>query len=157
MEDPTVDFGKPLRNDFELHVVELIKEALQDGKMSEPRAQQIARMVLDALRPGHSVHEVYQCALELCSRVPELMSLIPSIVKDFKANNISISPQEEVKLSMHPLEDVISRGFGYKMYCVKCRAERFDLEAERIHLKNGGLAIKGKCPVCGTGMYRIGS
>lgn len=42
------------------------------------------------------------------------------------------------------------------MYCVKCRAKREDPSAQAVTMKNGKPAMKGKCPVCGTGMYRIG-
>ena len=41
------------------------------------------------------------------------------------------------------------------MYCVKCRAKREDPAAQRVTMKNGKPAMKGKCPVCGTGMYKI--
>ncbi len=43
------------------------------------------------------------------------------------------------------------------MYCVKCRAKRDDPNAQPVTMKNGKPAMKGKCPVCGTGMYRIGA
>ena len=43
------------------------------------------------------------------------------------------------------------------MYCVKCRAKRDDPDAQPVTMKNGKPAMKGKCPVCGTGMYKIGS
>jgi hypothetical protein len=43
-----------------------------------------------------------------------------------------------------------------QMYCVKCRAKREDPNAEPVTMKNGKPAMKGKCPVCGTGMYKIG-
>ena len=43
-----------------------------------------------------------------------------------------------------------------RMYCVKCRAHRDDPDAQPVKMKNGKDAMKGKCPVCGTGMYRIG-
>lgn len=41
-------------------------------------------------------------------------------------------------------------------YCVKCKAKKEMKEAEEITMKNGKPATKGKCPDCGTGMYRIG-
>jgi len=34
-------------------------------------------------------------------------------------------------------------------YCVKCKTKR------EITMKNGRKAMKGKCPTCGTGMFRI--
>ena len=42
------------------------------------------------------------------------------------------------------------------MYCVKCRAKRDDPNAEKVTMKNGKPASKGKCPVCGTAMFKIG-
>jgi RNase P subunit RPR2 len=42
------------------------------------------------------------------------------------------------------------------MYCVKCRAKKEDPNAVKVTMKNGKPAMKGKCPTCGTGMYKIG-
>lgn len=42
------------------------------------------------------------------------------------------------------------------MYCVKCRAKKEDPNAQAVTMKNGKPAMKGKCPDCGTGMYKIG-
>jgi len=42
-------------------------------------------------------------------------------------------------------------------YCVKCRAKRDIKDAVAVKLKNGKPAMKGKCPVCGTTMMRIGA
>lgn len=42
-------------------------------------------------------------------------------------------------------------------YCVKCRVKegREMTDVEIVTMKNGRKAAKGKCSVCGTGMYRI--
>ncbi|MES2223495.1 MAG: DUF5679 domain-containing protein [Patescibacteria group bacterium] len=40
-------------------------------------------------------------------------------------------------------------------YCVKCKAKQEMSEAKEVEMKNGRKAMKGKCPVCGTGMYCI--
>jgi RNase P subunit RPR2 len=40
-------------------------------------------------------------------------------------------------------------------FCVKCKERRPMAEAASITLKNGREAIRGRCPQCGTGMYRI--
>ncbi|MBS3113277.1 hypothetical protein J4418_04305 [Candidatus Woesearchaeota archaeon] len=40
-------------------------------------------------------------------------------------------------------------------YCVKCKAKRDMADAKTVTMKNGRKAMKGKCPKCGTGMYRI--
>ena len=43
-----------------------------------------------------------------------------------------------------------------QMYCVKCRTKRDAENVEEVTMKNGKKAAKGKCPVCGTSMFRIG-
>jgi hypothetical protein len=43
------------------------------------------------------------------------------------------------------------------MYCVKCRAKRDVANPQKVTMKNGKPAMKGKCPVCGTALFRIGS
>jgi len=40
-------------------------------------------------------------------------------------------------------------------YCVKCRAKTEITQAQKVTMKNGRPAIKGKCVKCGTGMYKI--
>ncbi|MCH7811264.1 MAG: hypothetical protein IH958_01395 [Chloroflexi bacterium] len=41
-------------------------------------------------------------------------------------------------------------------YCLKCRDKREMQNAEQVTMKNGKPATRGKCPQCGTQMYRIG-
>jgi hypothetical protein len=41
-------------------------------------------------------------------------------------------------------------------YCVKCRAKREIKNPKPVTMKNGKPATKGECPVCKTGMYKIG-
>ncbi len=40
-------------------------------------------------------------------------------------------------------------------YCVKCKAKKEMKDAKEVTMKNKRKALKGKCPDCGTGMYRI--
>ena len=42
-----------------------------------------------------------------------------------------------------------------KGYCVKCKAKTEMKDATKVTMKNGRPAMKGVCPKCGTGMYRI--
>ncbi len=44
-----------------------------------------------------------------------------------------------------------------EMYCVKCRAKREVPDAQKVTMKNGKPAMKGKCPVCGTSTFKIGA
>jgi uncharacterized protein (DUF983 family) len=40
-------------------------------------------------------------------------------------------------------------------FCVKCKEKKEIAEASSVLLKNGRQAMRGRCPACGTGMYRI--
>ena len=40
-------------------------------------------------------------------------------------------------------------------YCVKCKAKKEVTDAVEEIMKNGRRAIKGKCPTCGTVMFKI--
>ena len=40
-------------------------------------------------------------------------------------------------------------------FCVKCRDKKAMNECEKVTMKNGRPAMKGKCSVCGTGVYKI--
>jgi len=42
-------------------------------------------------------------------------------------------------------------------YCVKCKTKRDMKDAVQITMKNGRPATEGKCPVCGTKMFKIGA
>jgi hypothetical protein len=42
-------------------------------------------------------------------------------------------------------------------FCVKCKEKREIKDAQDVMMKNGRPAVKGVCPVCGTGMFRIKS
>ena len=40
-------------------------------------------------------------------------------------------------------------------YCVKCKAKKEIVDAVEEVMKNGRRATKGKCPTCGTVMFKI--
>ena len=40
-------------------------------------------------------------------------------------------------------------------YCVKCKAKKEMKDPKSVTMKNGRPAMKGVCPDCGTGLYRI--
>ena len=40
-------------------------------------------------------------------------------------------------------------------YCVKCKKKKEMKDEQNVTLKNGRLAVKGKCPDCGTSMFKI--
>jgi hypothetical protein len=40
-------------------------------------------------------------------------------------------------------------------YCVKCKTSKEIADMVEVTMKNGRKAIKGKCPTCGTVMFKI--
>ncbi len=42
-------------------------------------------------------------------------------------------------------------------YCVKCKSKKEMKDAQQVTMKNGKPASKGKCPTCGTTMFKIGA
>ena len=40
-------------------------------------------------------------------------------------------------------------------YYVKCKSKKEIKDSAEVTMKNGRKAMKGKCPTCGTGMFRI--
>jgi uncharacterized OB-fold protein len=48
-----------------------------------------------------------------------------------------------------------SQFFMPEGYCVKCKAKKEIMDAVEETMKNGRKAIKGKCPTCGTVMFKI--
>lgn len=40
-------------------------------------------------------------------------------------------------------------------YCVKCKAKKEIKASKEVTMKNGRKALKGTCPTCGTGMFKI--
>jgi len=47
------------------------------------------------------------------------------------------------------------KDFMAEGYCVKCKAKREIADGVEETMKNGRKAIKGKCPTCGTVMFKI--
>lgn len=42
-------------------------------------------------------------------------------------------------------------------YCVKCKAPREMADPQQITMKNGRPATQGRCPACGTKIFKIGA
>ena len=75
-----------LRQQIELKVVDLIKKALQEGTMTEERAQAISQRVLDVLKPGMSFEELYRAIPKLDDTFPELAPIILPILREYDEN-----------------------------------------------------------------------
>jgi hypothetical protein len=40
-------------------------------------------------------------------------------------------------------------------YCVKCKSKKTMKDEQKITMKNGRVALRGKCSECGTSMFKI--
>ncbi len=40
-------------------------------------------------------------------------------------------------------------------YCMKCKAKKEMTNTKEVKMKNGRPALEGKCPSCGTKMFKI--
>lgn len=75
-----------IREDIELAVVELIKEKTADGSMTEARAQQISQFVLDTIKPGMSLEELYKAIFTLDDSAAELAPIVLPYAQTYEQN-----------------------------------------------------------------------
>ncbi len=75
-----------IREDIELAVVGLIKTKLADGTMTETRSQQISQLILDTLKPGMSLEELYKAIFTLDDTCTELSPIVLPYAKIYEQN-----------------------------------------------------------------------
>ncbi len=73
-----------LRQDLELKIVELLKAKVEDGSMTEERSQQIAKIVLELLRPGMSWEELFKAIPRLDDSASELCIVILPYLRKYE-------------------------------------------------------------------------
>lgn len=73
-----------VRQEIELKVVELIKMKLEDGTLTEERAQEMSQMVLDLLVPGMNWETLYKAIPKLDDAFPELSPIVHPLVADYE-------------------------------------------------------------------------
>jgi len=75
-----------IREEIELAVVEMIKSKTADESMTEERAQQISQIVLNVLRPGMSLEELYKAIFTLDDTCQELSPIVLPYAKMYEEN-----------------------------------------------------------------------
>lgn len=73
-----------IRQQIELAVVERIKLLLSDGKITEERAQQISQLVLNTLKPGMSLEDLYRGIPKLDDICQELSPVIVPYLRQYE-------------------------------------------------------------------------
>lgn len=79
---------------------------------------------------------------------------VKPVVEEPKAEEVKSKPKTR-KTNTTKKSKTKSKGFKLKGYCVKCKDKTEIIEGKTEKMKNGRPAHKGKCSVCGTGMYKI--
>ena len=83
---------------------------------------------------------------------------IPTLLRDKKYANFADDQEQafrellDVILPSPPLSRL---PFDVEGYCVRCRQKIVMKDAKEVIMKNGRMAAKGTCPVCGTRMFRF--
>lgn len=73
-----------LRQKVELKTVEMIKEKLAEGTITEERSQAIAQHILDSLKPGMTFQELYKAIFKLDDMYGELAPVTLPIIREYE-------------------------------------------------------------------------
>lgn len=58
--------------------------------------------------------------------------------------------------SSSAIEDELDESPTIEAYCARCKKKVPMQDAHEVTMKNGRPALRGTCPVCGTGLFRVG-
>ena len=89
-----------IREDIELKIVELIKQLLDDGTITEARGQQLSAIALKTLVPGMSLEELYRAIPKLDDTSTELSPIVLPYMRDYEENvtkQAQVTVQELIK------------------------------------------------------------
>lgn len=73
-----------IREKIEADIVDIIKRKVEAEEMSEERAQQLAQMVLDKLKPGMSMEDLYRTLPHLDDNFNEISHVIVPYLRDYE-------------------------------------------------------------------------
>ena len=73
-----------IREQIEASIVDLIKAKVEAEEMTEERAQQLAQMVLDKLKPGMALEELYKVLPHLDDTFNEISHIIIPYMRDYE-------------------------------------------------------------------------
>lgn len=73
-----------IREQVEAEIVDFIKAKVEAEEMTEERAQELAQLVLDTLKPGMSLEEVYRALPHLDNTFSEISYIIVPYLRDYE-------------------------------------------------------------------------
>lgn len=89
-----------IREQIEANIVDLIKAKVEAEEMTEERAQQLAQMVLDKLKPGMSMEELFRAIPHLDDGFTEISRVILPYLHDYEmgvAQKAAVEVQQLIK------------------------------------------------------------
>jgi len=89
-----------IREQIETSIVDLIKQKVEAEEMSEERAQELAKKVLDMLKPGMSLEEVYKVLPHLDDGFAEISHIIVPYLRDYE-KGVTQKAASEVQQLIH--------------------------------------------------------
>lgn len=89
-----------IRQQIELKVVELLRNAVSEGTMTEERSQAIAKLVLTNLTPGMSWQELYRAIPKLDDAAQEISPIIVPYLREYE-NQIAQAAEKTVRDYIH--------------------------------------------------------
>ncbi len=75
-----------VREEIELAVVELIKQSVAAGTMTEARGQQISQVTLELLQPGMNWEQLYKAIFKLDDSCAELSPIVLPYAQSYEKN-----------------------------------------------------------------------
>ena len=75
-----------VRQQIELKVVEMIKQKLIDGTMTEERSKEVSQHVLGCLKPGMNFIDLFKALPKLDDGFSEMSPLIVTYLRDYESN-----------------------------------------------------------------------
>lgn len=73
-----------IREQIEADIVDLIKAKVEAEEMTEDRAQALAQLVLDRLKPGMSLEELYKTLPHLDDNFSEISHIVAPYMRDYE-------------------------------------------------------------------------
>lgn len=95
-------FPDDIRKEIEQKIVELLKSQLSGGTMTEDRSRQISQIVLELLKPGMDLENLYRAILKLDDSCPELSPIVLPYAEKYE--------KEVTKKAVDVVSDYIKMG-----------------------------------------------
>ena len=89
-----------IREQIEASVVDYIKQKVEAEEMSEERAQLLAQSILDHLKPGMSLEELYKALPHLDDTFSEISYIIAPYLRDYE-EGVTKPATEQVRKLIH--------------------------------------------------------